>query len=291
MRYFILILVATGFFLFNSCRKDNSIDEPKDGPFLVFKFRFDSTQARLNNFGQPQGIPNGHGAQSPRFNKISAHYIELAPDSFTLLGQGKVLYMASETNAGGSTAIDFSKSITVSENEVFLRVPLSSISAGTYKWLRVSLSYQNYDIQLRSSGFDFTGTVASFIGYNTYISSFRPKNQLVTVNQNKLQGYWAFETSIFGMDTVISGDASNTTVPNPIASTSPIPAGSCVVTGAFSGPLIITGNETNDINVLMSLSINNSFEWTDDAGNNIYEPPQDVVVDMGIRGLIPYVSY
>ena len=29
---------------------------------------------------------------------------------------------------------------------VFVNVPLSDLSPGTYQWLRVSLSYQNYDI-------------------------------------------------------------------------------------------------------------------------------------------------
>lgn len=58
--------------------------------------------------------------------------------------------------------------------------------------------------------------------------------------------------------------AGVTTVPNPIASTSPIPAGSCVVTGGkFSTPLVITGDEKNNVVVTLSLSINKSFEWTE----------------------------
>src|SRR5206468_10950014 len=83
---------------------------------------------------------------------------------------------------------------------------------------------------------------------------------------------------------VITGQANTTTVPNPIASTSPVPAGSCVVTGAFATPLTITGNETKNVTVTVSLSTNKSFEWKDSNGNGVYEPlDHDTVVNMGIR--------
>jgi hypothetical protein len=64
-----------------------------------------------------------------------------------------------------------------------------------------------------------------------------------------------------------------------------------VVTGQFQSPLTITGNETSDIHIQVSLSINNSFEWKDYLSpDGIYEPSAgDSVVDMGIRGLIPFV--
>ena len=83
-----------------------------------------------------------------------------------------------------------------------------------------------------------------------------------------------FEMNIFGTDTVFQGQAPGTTVPNPINATSPVPAGSCVVTGQLNGPLTITGSETHDIVVTVSLSNNKVSEWTDANGNNIYEPPQ-----------------
>jgi hypothetical protein len=64
------------------------------------------------------------------------------------------------------------------------------------------------------------------------------------------------------------------------------------VTGAFAAPLVITGNETEDIVITVSLSTNNSFEWQDN-GDGIFEPgppANDVVVDMGVRGMIPIVQ-
>jgi hypothetical protein len=269
-----------------SCKKEKQTTEL---PKLIFKFRFDSTQQRLNNIGQPSVIPAGHGAQSPVFNCMSAHYIELAPTMFTALGAGKVLYKAPETTAGGDNAIDFSKSVVAKNGEIFYSMPLKDVTTGSYEWLRVSLAYQNYDVKVRYNSLDFTGTISSFIGFNTYIKSYKPKTVTVDVNANKLQGYWAFEA--FGLVTQGQAPPGATTVVNPIFSTSPIPAGSCVVTAAFDTPLVITGNETKDIIITVSLSTNKSFEWSDVAGDNIYEPGAgDVVVDMGVRGMKPIVN-
>jgi hypothetical protein len=73
--------------------------------------------------------------------------------------------------------------------------------------------------------------------------------------------------------------------------TSPIPAGSCLVTGQFLNPLIVTGNETKDINIIVSLSTNKSFEWIDVDSNGTYDPNNgDQVIDMGIRGMIPKIQ-
>lgn len=269
-----------------SCKEDtNTPDEPQ----LVFRFKFDPNQPRLNSFGQPAPVPAGHAAQSPSFNSISAHYVELTPGIFTQVGQGQVLYVAPETTQGGSKAIDFSKSKIVAENEVFLSIPLKDIAPGQYPYVRISLAYQNYDIEVNALGFTVTGTLASFIGYNTYINAFNIKNNQVTVNSNKAQGYWGFE-SAYG---VIEGQApaGATTVPNPLAATSPIPPGSCLVTGQFDQALTISGDETEDIEVEVSLSVNNSFEWIETGGNTLYQPLEgDAVVDMGIRGMTARVK-
>jgi hypothetical protein len=285
----LLTLLLVSSIIFVSCKKDDPDPDPAPAvPSLVFRFVFDSTQVRLNNVGQPSSLPANHGAQSPKFNKMSAHYIELAPTPFTLLGEGEVVFHNQETTQGGATAIDFSKSFPVGNNEVFYQVPLKDLTPGTYQWLRVSLAYQNYDIKFRfnylGTNFDMMGTVASFIGYNTYVSSYKVKDSTITLNENKLQGYWAFET-VFN---VSQGQAppGATTVPNPLFNSSPIPQGSCVVTGAFETPLVITGNETHHKVVTVSLSTNKSFEWQENSTPGFYEPAAgDVVVDMGIRGM------
>ena len=219
---------------------------------------------------------------------MSAHYIEFAKDSLTQIGNGYIAYKGAETAAGGANAVDFDQAITVTNGGTLYEVPISQITPGIYKWLRVSLTYQNYDIKFLSGGIDYFGTLASFVGFNNYITDYTINSQTVAVNSNKLQGYWGFETA--GL--TFEGQAPGTTVPNPIAISSPVPAGSCVVTGDFPTDLVLIGNETEDIIVNINLSTNKSFEWRDLNGDGFYEPsdgvnPGDTVVDMGLRGLYP----
>lgn len=281
-----------------SCQKETiQADEPN----LIFTFKFDPTQDRLNNIGQPAAMPAGHAGQSPEFNKMSAHYIELAPTALTALGGGVVLYRATETNTGGSNAIDFEKSNFAGDGEIFYKTPLKNINAGKYDWLRLSLAYQNYDVKYFVdtviSGItvqqEFNGTVASFIGFNTYIKNYTIKEQSISVNANKRQGYWGFETNVnfnginYPFSATGQAPEGATTVVNPLFATSPVPAGSCIVTSDFpSGGLNITGNETKDIIVEISLSTNKSFEWTEVVNDGKWAPTKgEQVVDMGIRGM------
>lgn len=287
----LLALLLSGFVLILSCKKNNPDPEP-EGPNLVFKFKFDPTQERLDNFGNPSTISSGNAAQSPRFNSISAHYIEMISSQWTQLGEGEVVYEGEKTTDGGDEAIDFRKANIVGEDEVFFSIPLSEVSAGNYEYIRVSLSYQNYEIDFKAYGFSLSGTLASFIGYNNYITNYTVDQQSVDVNTNKLQGYWAFET-VSPTATLTEGQvpAGAITVPNPLNSSSPIPSGSCLVTGSFQNALTITGNETEDVVVVLSVSTNNSFEWDDPDGNGTYDPVDgDTPVDMGVRGLEAYTE-
>jgi len=293
MKKALFLLFAGIAVTFTACKKKNDED-----PRLIFKFRFDPAQARLNNLGQPASVPSGHATQTPSFNSMSAHYIELTPDMYTGLGDGAVLYKAAEVNTGGENAIDFSKANPVGNNAEFFSIPLKDVPPGSYEWVRVSLAYQNYDIDFRIKNpldttqvLDLTGTLASFIGYNTYLTSYKIKNQSIQVNDDKKQGYWGFETTAFGQTYTTTGQApsGSTTVVNPLFATSPIPAGSCVVTGSFDQKLEITGEEKDNIVVTISLSINESFEWNDsNSPDGKYQPDKgDVPVDMGVRGMIP----
>ena len=305
MKKVFLCLVAAGFLI--SCKKTED-----SGPKLIFKFKFDSTQTRSNNFGNPvTTLPAGHAAQSPVFHTMSAHYIELAPDSLSPLGTGTILYKANEVTTGGALAIDFSKAAFAGNNEVFFSVPISKVTPGSYKWLRVSLAYQNYDIKIKYENLTYPiangmymGRVASFVGFNTYLTSYKVKDQTVTVNANKKQGYGAVEVSDLPLGITRppvewQAPENATTVPNPIFNTSPINPGSCVVTGRFLSPsgFTITGSETGDVVITVSLSTNKSFEWKDKNGDGLFQPlnilntgVEDSVVDMGIRGLIPFVD-
>ncbi len=323
----IILITALAFSLVNCTKKDNVVEETPapsttgtnncptctfpdtvwnagttSGPRLIFKFKFDSTQVRLDNTGQPSSVAVGNAAYSPKFNGMSAHYIELAQGDLTAFGAGKILYRADETTcANGENAITFCKSVVVKEGDVLFSIPLSQV-AGSYKWLRISLAYQNYDIPVRNASVGIlNGTVASFLGYNTYIKQYKMKNAVMTPTAgggvgNHKQGYWGFYTNVLGTPYKVDGQnpANTTTVVNPNLS-SPIPVGSCVVTGAFfnqtanaAQPLVITGNETQDIIITVSLSTNKSFEWKEVTADGYYEPGiGEQPVDMGIRGLIP----
>jgi hypothetical protein len=256
-------------------------------------------------------VPSTNEACSPVFNKMSAHYIELAPSDNTPVGGGQVLYKASETTCeNGEKAITFCQSVVVKEGVTFFAIPFSSIAPGTYKWLRISLAYQNYDIPFKSVSTGSTtqwGTVASFLGFNTYVTQYKVKNQTIvpteslstmpnsTAGGNFKQGYWGFETTIMGSPWKTDGKAAGTTVVNPIQSTSPIPAGSCLVTGEFfnsaastNSVLTITGTESANLVITVSLSTNKSFEWKKVTADGYYQPDAgEFPVDMGIRGMIP----
>lgn len=274
--------------LFFSCDDKDDKEVVQDEPQLIVKFKFDPNQERLDNFGQPSTIPTGHAAQTPIFNKISSHYLEFAQNAMTQIGDGAILYHGMETNAGGANAFDFSKAKIVGEGEVFLSIPIKNITPGSYEWARCSLSYQDYNIKVLSAGTEYNGTLASFVGRSTYITSFTSGGYTYNVNANKDQGFWAFGLQGFNFSTSGQAPAGATTVPNPINSTSPIPPNSCVVTGKFANNLVITGNETKNIEVTLSLSINNSFEWEEVTPDGKYEPSiGENVVDMGLRGLIP----
>lgn len=293
-------------FAFTAC--EPTITTPTNNSKLVFKLKFDPTQARLDAFAQASTVPSGNAAQDPQFNGMSAHKIELVPSALTPVNSGTIVYHGAETTTGGNNAIDFDQAIIKTEGEVFFEIPLADVTPGTYPHIRVSVSYQNYDILYNINNvpafpsgttnlINEKGTLASFIGFNNYITDLTPKNRSKSINANKSQGYWGFETNLSSPYTnanaIYSGDAPTTTVVNPLSGTTPTPPGSCLITGSFDGnALEITGDETEDIVVTLSFSTNDSFEWIDSNGNGALDVDLsagtiETVVDMGLRGLKP----
>lgn len=269
----------------SSCKDKN---EPvATSPKLILKFRFDSTQFRTGNFGETQSVPDSNAAQSPKFNHMGASFVELTANDNVLPFQGTQVAMTPSI----SGATDFTQLMLAGNNEVFLTTDLSSIANGTYPYIRISLAYQNYEIKFNYQNNDYTGTLASFIGEKTYVNNYTIKDENVQIDTVVNQGYWGFEPHIptanlfFGQSPV-----GATTVPNPLNDTSPIEISSCLVTGQFDSPLEITGNETEDIVIICSISTNNSFEWRDNNDNDKFEPETETVVDMGVRGLIPIIE-
>jgi hypothetical protein len=332
MRKSIIFGIIISIILVSSSCKKTATTSTTSNPHLIFKFVFDSTQVRLNDSGQVATIRPGNAAQCPQMNVMSAHYIELAPTATTLLGSGTVLYQTPTTTAGGASAINFSQEVLTPDNGTFYSVALDSVTPGTYQYLRVSLAYQNYGVNLyydttiTYSGMQipitqiFPCTVASFVGVNTYITSYTVNTESIPVNGNELQGYWGFESKgtfnytyggqsyPYPYNFLQSGQApvGATTVVNPLFATSPIPAGSCVATAAFtnsntnlttnnSPASVLTippkGTATSDIVVTVYVSVNHSFEWLDINGDGLWEPTKaESIVNIGIRGIIPYVG-
>ncbi len=311
LRSIIIGFILASILIATSCKKNNTTtSNTTSTPRLIFIYKMDSTQARLDNFGQPSSMAAGHWGQNPAFHIMGVHYIEMDTSPLIQLGKGNVLYMTPTLIHGTDTAIDFTQEKMGNTGDTIYSVPLSSVKAGNYQYLRVSLAYQNYDVTFRVDttinygGYsvpihqDFPCTIASFIGVNTYINDYLIKTQTVTVNGSKKQGYWGAEELItlsqygYSQTYVQNGQAQGTTVVNPLFQTSSIPLGSCVVTGAFSpNNLVITGNETKDIVITVGLSTNQSFEWIDNNGNHKWDALSgEQVVDMGIRGMVPTIQ-
>lgn len=292
-----------------SCSTEEPVKNPNYEPRLHITFIMDVDAERLDNLGNPISIPEGNAAQSPDFEVLGLHFIGLYPDKFTPYDKGVTITSTTTTGSGGATAIDFDNEAFFNEEVNTLSLPLSYVTAGTYEYFRSSIGYQKYKITYNLEGaetaipdwpdgvddnVDVDATIASFLGYNTYIGKYTVDQLSVSVFGNKAQGYFGLETkgTINGFDftQLTEGEAPQTTVPNPIGDTSPVPEGSCVVTGKFPDALVIPANATEDINIEVVISINQSFEWEDGNGNGKYEPLLDEkVVDMGTRGLFPLV--
>jgi len=265
-----------------SCEKD---DDMAAEPMLIVKFKFDPTQARLNNQGKISEVTVGNAAQTPELHAISAHYLEFLQNANTKIGEGAVLHQGNETKVGGKNAIDFNQAKIVGEGETFVAIPLRLIAKGDYEWVRLALGYQNSSIQVRNAGKDYTGTFSGFMGFDTYISSFDIDNAIFNINGNRSAGYWAFKLDDNPYSTEGKAPENATTVPNPIVK-SLAANNSGMMSGRFSSKLHITGNETQHIIVTLSLSVNKSFEWQEIVKDGKYEPAMgESVIDMGLRGL------
>jgi hypothetical protein len=302
----LMFLLAT---ILTTCNKEDLPSSGITDKMLKIKIRFDSDQARLDSFGNPAVVPSTHATQTPSFNTMSAHFIELVGDEFTPYQQGAFLYKGEEVPAnnpntyGFTTAIDFDNALVTAEEEVFLEIPLSAIDTGVYHHIRVSVAYQNYEVLYNLNNVPVinslpqqSGTIASFVGYNTYVNNLRVDELEVAVNAPKLQGFWGFETKLsepyssYNQISTGQAPADATTVVNPFAN-APIPRGSCVVAGSFDIPLTVSWDETEDVYMTLSFSTNGSFEWEDTNGNDQWDidatntNQSERVVDMGLRGL------
>lgn len=307
---FVALTAALSLFV-TACTKTPDPTNSTSEKQLQFQFAFDSTQVRLGSLGQPVSVPSGNGAQSPKFRTAAVHYIELAQDSLTWVGTGALLYRGDEVTTGGTAAIDFSKISVAAANQIFKTIKFKDIPKGTYKWIRVSAAYQNFDIKYNvintgltapyNQFLNQTGTVGAFIGFNSYIQTFKPLNYTFSVNANKGQGFGGLESTIntglpapynqVQIQNTWEGQTGFTTVVNPARLAIGVPLGSCLISAKLDKPLVVTGDETADVLTTLSFSTNKSFEWIDRNGNGKLDVDKttpansDQVIDMGLRGL------
>ncbi|WP_435624903.1 hypothetical protein [Flagellimonas sp.] len=300
----------SGLLVLVSCSSDLEEEDQISEDFMLnISFVMDASAERLDNLGEAVGIPAGNAAQNPDFEVLGLHFIGLYPDKFTPFENGTTVFSSPTTNQGGLEAIDFENELFLTESDNKISIPLSDVSPGTYEFFRASIGFQQYKIVYNLAGLsiqhtswpkgvaddiDVEGTVASFLGFNTYINQYFLGNQTITVDSNKLQGYFGLETSGeisgFPFNHLTEGESNRTTVPNPINETSPIPPGSCVVTGKFQSALVVPEKPVRDIDVQIVISVNMSFEWKDTNGNGKFEPLLgEKVMDMGTRGVFPTV--
>jgi hypothetical protein len=295
--------------LFAACQKSDNNDR-----YLVFRFKFDPKQERLDSNGYASLAPGA--SLTPIVNSAASHYLELCQGDSVPFKTGTVLFQGAETD---SATVDFSKCTISKEGDVFFSIPLSMVTPGVYKWLRMSVVYENIEIPVRLENFTqnnlsftgvFTGTLAGFLGYNNYIDNYTIKTAKLNPSPKKQrQGLWTFETTLGSAGysfapvtyTDKTQDKGNTFV-NPYENKVRTPNGSCITTGLFYQtkynkigedptfsvkPLTITGKETESIVIDCSLSTNKSLEWGERGStNNFFEPFKgEPVIDMGFRGL------
>lgn len=300
---------------------DNSITatdddvEPQAETLLKVKFQFDPDQQRLDNFGQPAEIPADHAAQTPEFKELSIHYLELVPDEFTPYGEGLVIYRGEEVAFSGNStpqftsAIDWDRAIKGTEEAEVLEIDLSDLPSTTFRYLRASVSFQRYDVRYTLNNIpmvgtltDERGTIGSFLGYNTKINEVDLGGMSTPVNDFRQQGFWLFATDLppafASFNQVVTGQApiGATTVVNPFPQ-NPIPTGSCVVSGSLNEPFFTEDIRNATATLILSFSVNQSFEWKDDNGDGRWDidaqtpGASEQVVDMGIRGLIGELTF
>jgi hypothetical protein len=303
---FIVFLCFSATLLFFSCQK-------KYDPIIHFRIKLDPLQERLGANGLPAGVVSGRAAQTPAVNAIGVQQIELTTGNSIPLSKGVVLLTTPLTMAGGESAIDFQQVKMAKDGEVFFSVPMSKLGVGRYEFARVAVAYQNFDVLFNMLNVPFSGnfndergTLATFLGENNYITQLNISTKEERVNGNRKQGYWIFESKLGSAyatnDRVYNGQVAEggTTIVNPIHQTSPVPSGSCVVTGKFDTPLSITGKETQDMTVTLSFSTNRSFEWEESINRNgkwdadrqaaTGQPNIERVMDAGLRGLRVWVE-
>ncbi len=123
------LLALAAIITLSACDKNSDAPDDNSEPQLSFQFQFDENQERLDGFGNPVAVADGSAAQSPEFNSMSVHYIELVPNQFTMVEDGAIVYTGvTQAAASGSSfekTIIWDEALVAGADEVFLELDLS----------------------------------------------------------------------------------------------------------------------------------------------------------------------
>jgi hypothetical protein len=273
-----------------------------------FIIKFDPLQERLNDKGVAVPIPTGRATQTPNLNQIGVECLEIAANANTPVNKGIPVFQSVLKSSGNETITDYAQLKMVKDGETIVSVPMSKLGVGKFEWVRLGVAYQNFDILFSMQEVPFAGnftdergSFAAFLSKSNYITTHTVATKSETINGNKPQGYWVFETKFPSayatLNRLFNGKIPDSTLTfvNPLHATAPLPTGSNLIVGRFDTPLSITGQENQDITVTLTLSTNKSFEWEEsilrngkwdsNAQANTGQPSVERVVDVGFRGL------
>jgi len=264
-------------FLIIACVKENDqqgMPLPKLSQLKMI-LKFDSTQVRLDNYGNIAIIPTGHEAQSPLSYSVSIKQIELLRDSSADYYAGaNYFYNSSATQQLAHEGIAFDEYIS------------SHDAPGTFKWIRVYFGLQNFRIRCKVNGNVVEGSLLSFLKPVNNENEYLINDSTIINDSTMNKGQWFLELD-GGISPILAGQVqpeSAISQPNSLHYSWPAPSDLYVVTCPIN-PILSIGRPYYDT-VTLSISINKSFEWVEHSDPDYFEPLNgDTIVDFGIRGV------
>lgn len=256
---------------------------------LLFRLHLDS------NLASPYILQPGHAAQSPTVLALALEQIELLSEASTLAGKGVMLYTAPQTSCAGAQyylPTNYCKLHLIGDSEIVFSLALNAVPPGTYKWLRLSVAYSEMKIVSRStSSGNGPSTFAGFYGESVYLTKIKTQNSVLFPKTTvpKQRRYYMFYQEVFGQALQLEGYAPRQSIFNE----NPMPTYNNNIyveftdlSGNTAKPLLVTGNETTNLEVQLIFGTDKLFEWQEKTADGIFQPEiGETVYDFGFRNL------
>lgn len=286
---------------FWGCKKE---EDPK----IIVSWQQDPFQERLDNNGRPAPVASSNLSLSPKLNTIAVEHIELLTSEPTRLFSGATLYSANNKQTVNDTTVSIDKLVFTGQGTPLSTSSLRSLQGKTFQWICVWLAHQSFDVRFNLNNVPNIGTITdeggtfnAFLAANTFISRYKVITKEDVVNDYRPRGYWFFETNLraafASYNTFYRGQLAplSVTAVNPLAASMVTPRRSSIFIARLEKPMTITGEEKNDVNITLTFSTNQAFEWRDNNRNgrwdidaqNIQNEP---VINFGLRGMKAVVT-